>query len=124
MAVDNLVNIVWVCPVLPGMSADVKISDKYGPQHTKECFMEFQVGIHDGACKGRLHSHVPFIGRKTLTVRQKTCNDIHEYYRAQVECLFAHPWSWRVVRDIWLGSHEDFCCRCHVHVCFPRRWVG
>ena len=21
--------------------------------------------------------------------------------------LFAHLWSWRVVRDIWLGSHQD-----------------
>ena len=34
--------------------------------------MEFEVGIHDGAHKGRLYSHVPFIGRKTLTVQQKT----------------------------------------------------
>ena len=57
--------------------------------------------------KGRLHSHVPFIGRKTLTMRQKTYNDVHGYYRARVEHLFAHLWSWRVVRDIWLGSHQD-----------------
>ena len=26
---------------------------------------------------------------------------------ARVEHLFAHLWSWRVVRDIWLGSHQD-----------------
>ena len=88
-------------------SADVKIWDKYGPQRTKGCFMEFEVGAHDGAYKGRLHSHVPFIGRKTLTMRQKTYNDVHGYYRARVEHLFAHLWSWRVVRDIWLGSHQD-----------------
>ena len=82
--------------------------------------MEFEVGVHDDACKGRLHSHVPFIGRMTLTVWQKTYNDIHGYYRAWVEHLFACLWSWRVVHDIWLGSHEDFCCFCHVHMCFPR----
>ena len=51
VAVDHWINDVWVCPVLPGTSADVKIWDKYGPQCTKECFMEFEVGIHDGACK-------------------------------------------------------------------------
>ena len=44
VAVDNLVNIVWVCPVLPGTSADVKIWDKYGAQCIKRCFMEFEVG--------------------------------------------------------------------------------
>ena len=44
---------------------------------------------------------------KYLTVRQKTYNDVHGYYRARVEHLFAHLWSWRVVRDIWLGSHQD-----------------
>ena len=27
MAVDHLGNIVWICPVLPGTSADVKIWD-------------------------------------------------------------------------------------------------
>ena len=78
--------------------------------------MEFEVSIHDGAHKGKMHSHVPFIGRKTLTVRQKTYTDIHGYYRAS----FAFPWSWRVVRDIWLGSHGYFCYFCYVHVCFPR----
>ena len=44
MAVDILVNIVWVCLVLPSTSADVKIWDKDGRQHTKNCFMGFQVG--------------------------------------------------------------------------------
>ena len=39
-------DIVWVCPALPGMIADVKIWDKYGPQCTKGCFMVFEVGTH------------------------------------------------------------------------------
>ena len=59
-----LVNIVWVRPVLPGTSADVKAWDKYGPQRTKGYCMEFEVGIHDGAYKGRLHSHVPFMATR------------------------------------------------------------
>ena len=96
MAVDNLVNVVWLCPVLPGTSADVKIWDKYGPQRTKGCFVE--VGTHDDAYSRRMHSHVPFIGRKTVTVWQKAYNDIHGYYRAWVERLFACLWSWKVVR--------------------------
>ena len=60
-----------------GTSADVKIWDQCGPQRTKGCSMEFEVGIHDDACEGRLHSRVPSVGRKTLTVRQKTSDDIH-----------------------------------------------
>ena len=60
-AVDNLV--VWVCPVLRGTSAGVKICDTYGPQRTKGSFIEFEVGLHDDALQKRLHSHVPFIGR-------------------------------------------------------------
>ena len=47
--------------------------------------------------------HVPCIGCKTLTVQQKTYNDVHGYYRAQMEHLFACLWSWKVVHDIWLG---------------------
>ena len=31
--------------------------------------------------------------------------------------------SWRVVRDICLGSHEDFCCLCHVRGLL-QRWVN
>ena len=70
--------------------------------------MEFEVCIHDGAHKGRLHSHVPFIGCKTLTVWQKTYDDIHGYYRARVEHLFARLWSWMVVRDICWGPMRIF----------------
>ena len=96
----KLVNIGWRCLVLPGVSADVKIWGTYQPQNTKGCFMGFEVGIRDGAYQGRLHYHVPFIGRKTLTVRQKMYDNIHGHYRARVEHLFARLWSGRVVRDI------------------------
>ena len=80
--------------------------------------MEFEVGIHDGAYLGRLHSHVPFIGRKTFTVRQKTYNDIHGYYRAQVEHLFAFGLGWSCM--IFCSGPMKIRCFCHVHVCFPR----
>ena len=77
--------------------------DRCGPPRTKHCFMEFEVSVHDGAYKGQLHSHVPVVGRKILTIGQKTYHDVHGYYRTWVEHLFAHLWSWRVVRYIWLG---------------------
>ena len=108
-AVDHLVHIVWVCPVLPCVSAAVRVWDKYGPQRPKGCFREFQMGIHGGAYKGRLHSQVPFIGCKTLTVWQKTYTDIHGYCRARVKHLFASLWSWRVVCDIRLGFVLEGC---------------
>ena len=104
VAVDNLGNVVWVCPVLPSISADVKMWDKYGPQRTKGCFLEFEVVAHD-VHKERLHSHVPFIAHKTLAVRQKTYNDIYGFYRERVEFFFAC--LWKVVCDIWPRSHED-----------------
>ena len=67
----------YICPVLPGASAYVKLWDKYGPQRTKRCFTKLEVGIHDGAYRGRLHSHILFIDGKTISVRQKTYDDIH-----------------------------------------------
>ena len=42
-----------------------------------------------------------------MTVRQKTYSDVHGFYRARVEHFFARLWAWKVVRDIWQGSHED-----------------
>ena len=30
------------------------------------------------------------MSRKILSIQQKTCNDIHAFYRAQVEHFFAH----------------------------------
>ena len=100
-------------------SAGVKIRDNYGPQRTEGCFMEFEVGIHDGAYKGRLHSHIPFIGCKTLTIRQKTKNDIHGYFRARVEHLFVLLWSRRVVHDTWLGPMSTFAVFAMCTCAFP-----
>ena len=37
--------------------------------------MDYEIGSMDGAYKGRLHVAWPFIGRKTLTERQKEYND-------------------------------------------------
>ena len=68
MAVDMLGNIVWICPLAPGTSADVLIWDGYGPSHTRGGFFDFEVGGHDGAYKGRVHVIVPFIGRKNDTL--------------------------------------------------------
>ena len=38
--------------------------------------MGFGVGIHDGAYKGRLHSHVLFVGRTTSTMWEKTYDNM------------------------------------------------
>ena len=61
-------NIIWICPLAPGTSADVLIWDGYGPSRTRGDFFDFEVGGHDGAYKGRNHVIVPFIGRKNGTL--------------------------------------------------------
>ena len=58
----------------------------------------------DGAYKGRLHVAWPFIGRKTLTERQKEYNDVHGFYRACIEHLLALMWHWDIVRNMWRES--------------------
>ena len=52
----------------------------------------------DGAYKGRLHVVWPFIGRKMLTERQKEYNNVHGFFRARIEHLFARMWYWGIVR--------------------------
>ena len=91
VAVDMLGNIIWICPLAPGTSADVLIWDGYGPSGTRGDFFDFKVGGNDGAYKGWIHVIVPLIGRKngTLTVRQQSYNDVHGWYRARIEKLFA-----------------------------------
>ena len=71
VAVDNLGNIVWICDLMPGTSADVMIWDQRGPSRTHGQFFNFEIGAHDGAYKGRLHTAVPYIGRKTLSDSQQ-----------------------------------------------------
>ena len=67
VAVDHL----WIGPLMPSTAPDVMIWDKCGPSRKFGLFKDFEVGRHDGAYKGRLHSHTPFIGRKAITKREK-----------------------------------------------------
>ena len=69
--------------------------------------MDYEIGSMDGAYKGRLHVAWPFIGRKTLTERQKEYNDVHGFYRARIEHLFARMWHWGIARNIWRGSGTE-----------------
>ena len=71
VAVDHLGNIVWIGPLMPSTAPDVIIWDKYGPSRKLGRFKDFEVGNHDGAYTGRMHSHTPFIGRKVLTKRER-----------------------------------------------------
>ena len=94
---DHLGNIVWIGPLMPDTALDVIIWDEYGPSRNLGLFKAFQVGNHDGAYKGRMHSHTPFIGRKVLTEREREYNNVHGYYRAHLEHLFARLWQWKVI---------------------------
>ena len=83
--------------------------------------MDYEIGSMDGAYKGRLHVAWPFIGRKTLTERQKEYNDVHGFYRAHIEHLFARMWHWGIVRNIWRGSDALFMAFLVVHdVCYVK----
>ena len=64
VAIDSLGNIVWICPLAPGASADVLIWDREGPKRSKGRYIDYEIGSMDGAYKGRLHVAWPFIGRK------------------------------------------------------------
>ena len=77
-------------------------SKKYGRQSVNR-------KRRDGAYKGRIHVIVPFIGRKngTLTARQQCYNDVHGWYRARIEQLFARLWHWGLVRNIWRGRPNE-----------------
>ena len=105
VALDWLGNICWVCPLSPGTTPDGLIWDAQGPQRSAGDFVNFEVGIHDGAFKGRVGSIIPFVGRGKLCDRQQEYNDVHGWYRARVEHCFAHLWHWRVFRDVWTGGH-------------------
>ena len=127
VAIDSLGNIVWICPLAPGTSADVLIWDREGPKRVKGHYMDYEIGSMDGAYKGRLHVAWPFIGRKTLTERQKEYNDVHGFYRARIEHLFARMWHWGIVRNIWRGSgtelHEYVRVLLHLQQFLIRRQV-
>ena len=49
------------------------------------------------------------IGRKngTLTACQQSYNDVHGWYRACIDQLFARLWHWGLVRNIWCGGPNE-----------------
>ena len=61
VAVDNLGNMIWICNLMQGPAADVTIWDQRGPSRTHDQFFHYEVGTHDGAYKGGLHSAVPYM---------------------------------------------------------------
>ena len=68
------------------------IWDQRGASQTHRQFFDFELGAHDGAYKGLLHTAAPYIGRKTLSEAQQQYNDIHGFYHARVGHLFASLW--------------------------------
>ena len=66
----------------------------------------FPVGDMDWPLSGWRYGPAPaftFMGRKngTLTARQQSYNDVHEWYRARIEHLFGQLWH------IWRGSPDE-----------------
>ena len=54
-------------------------------------------------------------------------NDVHGFYRARIEHLFARLWHWGIVRNIWRGSgtelHEYVRVLLHLQQFLIRRQV-
>ena len=109
VAIDMLGNIKWICPLAPRTSSDVLIWGGYGLSRSRGDFFDFEVGGHDGAYKGWIHVIVPFIGKKngTLTACQQSYDDVHGWYRARIQQLFARLWHWGLVRNIWRGGPNE-----------------
>ena len=61
----------------------------------------------DGAYKGHIHTVVPFWGRGKLTYRQQGYNNVHGWYCARVEHIFAQLWQWKVVRNVCQGGEQE-----------------
>ena len=80
---------IWICPLSLVSSSDVFIWDRQGPKWSKGHDMDHEVSLMDGAEKGCLHVVMPFIGRKTPIDRQQEEDDIHAFYEACIEPLFA-----------------------------------
>ena len=76
-----------------------------------------------------MHVIVPFIGQTidTLSARQQSYNDVHGWYRARIEQLFAHLWHWGLIRNIWVGGpnklHQSLRILLHFTQFFIRRQV-
>ena len=120
VSVDNLGNIVYICHLAPGTSPDVIIWDRLGPSLAKEQCMLCECGCHDGAYKGCVHFCCPFIGRKYLSNQQDEYDKVHGFYRARSEHIFTRPWSYKVLRDIWMGSAQDLHSSMHILLHFTQ----
>ena len=99
VAIDMLSNIVWICPLALGTSADVLICDGYGHSRTQDDFFDFEVG-------GHVDVIVPFTGPKNdnLSTRQLSYSDVHGWYRARIGQPSAHLWNWGLIWKIWGGG--------------------
>ena len=114
MTMNNLGNIVWVCGLMLG-TADVMIWDQCSPSQKHGRFLDGEVAAHDGVIKGCVHTIVPYIGLNfdlTLIEVQKEGNDMHGFYGARPEHLFARLWQWRIVCHMWMGCATEV----HGHV--------
>ena len=55
VAIDAMGNIIWICPLSPGTSADVLIWDREELKRAKGHCLDYEMGAMDGAYKGGLH---------------------------------------------------------------------
>ena len=67
VVVDNLGNLVWICDLMLGTTADVMIWNARGRSHSHGQFFHFEMGAHDGAYKGLMCLAV-FVVNYVLTV--------------------------------------------------------
>ena len=65
----------------------------------------------------------PFIGRKTLNGCQKEYNDVHGFYRAHIEHLFARMWHWGIWKGCGTELHEYVHVLLHVQQILIRSMV-
>ena len=117
VAIASFGNIVWICPLAPGTSADVLIWDREGPKRVASRMVN---------TRGAVTWYGP-LSVERLTERQKEYNDVHGFYRARIEHLFARMWHWGIVRNIWRGSgtelHEYVRALLHLQQFLIRRQV-
>ena len=77
------------------------------------CCVAPRVGVRDSQstlfCVAPRVGVRDFLGRKngTLTARQQCYNDVHGWYRACIEQLFARLWHWGLFRNIWRGGPNE-----------------
>jgi|Transcript_81859 hypothetical protein len=98
-----------LCPL-----ADVLIWDRKGLKRTKGQNMDYAVCYMDGAYKARLHIVVPFIGGKTLTVRQKGCGDVHGFCSPRSPITRRHA-KQNMAADVSINRNAIYICLSEVH---------